>query len=130
MTAAAPPPPAAAPASAPTVVSLRWRKRVVLAFAPTADDPRLLAQRRALETLRGAADDRDLVFVAVSERVEGAADQAEDLRRRHHVEPDAFALVLVGKDGHAALRRDAPVSAAELAGVIDAMPMRRDERGR
>jgi hypothetical protein len=34
-------------------------------------------------------------------------------------------VVLVGKDGHAALRRSEPIDASTLVATIDAMPMRR-----
>lgn len=122
--------PQAAPAvvaPAPTLAAFRWRRRVVLAFAPSAEDPRLLDQRRLLQGLTQGVNDRDLAFVAVTDRTGGAADAPADLRRRFHVAREAFAVILVGKDGHEALRRDRPIPAAELSAVIDAMPMRRDE---
>ena len=126
-------PPPAAPAvvaPAPPLAAFRWRRRVVLAFASSAEDPRLLDQRRVLLGLTEGVNERDLAFVAVADRTSGAADAAADLRRRFHVEPRAFAVILVGKDGHEALRRDRPIAAAELSAVIDAMPMRRDEAAR
>jgi hypothetical protein len=43
------------------------------------------------------------------------------------VKPNAFALVLIGKDGNVALRRNAVTPADTLASTIDAMPMRQEE---
>ena len=48
-------------AGSDSLSAYRWRKRIVLAFAPTPDDPRLARQRGELETLTRRADDRDLV---------------------------------------------------------------------
>lgn len=50
-------------------------------------------------------------------------------RARHDfgVEGGRFAAVLVGKDGTAKFRSDAPFPAPDLFALIDAMPMRRRE---
>ncbi|WP_302480229.1 DUF4174 domain-containing protein [Sphingomonas bacterium] len=42
--------------------------------------------------------------------------------------PGDFQVVLVGKDGHEALRRRGPLPIAALQKTIDAMPMRRAGR--
>jgi hypothetical protein len=112
-------------AAARGIDAMRWQRRVVVVAAAAADDPRLLAQRRALAGWQGAAD-RDVTVVAVVGRVvEGVDDTAAALRGRFALPPDRFSVVLVGKDGHVALRSGEPVGAIELAGAIDAMPMRR-----
>ena len=119
--------------AAPTLASLTLsglqnRRRVLVAFAPSADDPRLLAQRRAAAELTGESDDRDLTFVVVAgSAVRGLADPAGVLRTRLRVRADEFRVVLVGKDGHAALSEPAPVAAEVLRRRIDGMPMRRQE---
>jgi len=67
-----------------------------------------------------------VVLVEISgEAVRGAADRAGDLRRRYGLRAGRFAVLLIGKDGHVALRREGVISAAQLQGAIDAMPMRR-----
>jgi len=56
-----------------------------------------------------------------------------ELLRRFAIAEGAFAVVLVGKDGHQAFRSAQPVTAEDLCARIDAMPMRREElrrRGR
>ncbi len=109
----------------------RWKKRVVLVFAPTSVDPRLAAQRQAVKAIAGPADDRDLALVEVV----GARATPEGLggrtpRRRFHVAPGAFRVLLIGKDGGVKLDDSAVLSAARLAATIDAMPMRREEMAR
>jgi hypothetical protein len=106
----------------------RWRKRVVLVFAPAPDDPRLAAERRALATLTQAADDRDLVAVEiVGDRATPPGVHAVDLRKRLHVGPAAFRVLLIGKDGGVKLDERTIVGPDRLAALIDAMPMRQDE---
>ncbi len=124
--------PAIAPVLSPKLEALRWRKRVMVVFAPSPDDPRLREQRREATVLAAGPDDRDLHLVVVAgDRVEGATDAAAELRRRFHMEPAAFRVLLVGKDGGVKLSEAQVVPAPRFAELIDAMPMRRDEmRGR
>jgi hypothetical protein len=112
----------------------QWQNRPLLVFAPGPDEPAL---RRQLEIARTHADgwrDRDMVTIVVAgERpvtVDGtpAKELANaELRRRYEVPDQAFAAILVGKDGTKKLRRDRPISAARLFERIDVMPMRRRE---
>ena len=58
----------------------------------------------------------------------GLSDQEQVLaRQRFQIAPEAFAAILVGKDGGEKLRVFAPVSMDRLNRTIDAMPMRKDE---
>lgn len=102
----------------------RWTTRVLVAVALDAADPALARQRRLFEAMGPEARDRDLVFV------EAVGRSGEALRRALGCEPDAFAAVLVGKDGGAKLRSSDPLGADRLFPVIDAMPMRQDEARR
>ncbi len=99
------------------------RSRVLLVLA-APDDPRATEQARILATDRAGAAERDLVLVEPA-----AADQTR-LRRRYDVPPDAFAALLIGKDGGVKLRSTAPLTAGTLFGTIDAMPMRQAEMRR
>jgi hypothetical protein len=118
-------------ASGARLDDLRDHKRVVVVFAARADDSRLAEQRRALDPLVHAADDRDLKLVeVVAGRVEGVDDSAPVLARRLNRPPAAFRVCLIGKDGGLKLSRTRPISAADLAATIDAMPMRREEMRR
>ncbi|MBW6525833.1 DUF4174 domain-containing protein [Sphingomonas sp. RHCKR7] len=115
-------------AAAPGAVgAMRWEKRVLLVAAPSADDPRLLRQRRIVARWSAAAAERDLVMVeVVGDRVTGASDAAATLRRRYRLPAGRFAALLIGKDGGSKLREERPIAAATLEETIDAMPMRRN----
>jgi hypothetical protein len=116
-----------------TLSEMRDRVRPLLIFAPTANDARLLEQVRVVSEHAKEAADRQLVTVAVAEDGNSQAghrladaDVAE-ARRRFHVRPGEFAVVLVGKDGGEKLRAAKPFSFDTLRDAIDAMPMRREE---
>ena len=113
-------------AAAPTVAEMKNHRRVLIVASPSAGDARLAEQQRAVAGWRSGARDRDLSVVEViGAQVDGAADPAPLLRRRWRLPPDEFQVVLVGKDGHEALRAGQPLAAAQMQRTIDAMPMRR-----
>ena len=117
---------AVAAASVPSVAEMRWQRRVLVVAAPGANDPALTARRNALRGWQRGAEDRDVQVVEViGDRVTGARDTAVALRARLRMPITHFGLVLIGKDGHVALRSSEPVTAEALQGRIDAMPMRR-----
>lgn len=116
----------AAASAAPTVADMRGHRRVLIVAAPSLAGKRLAQQRQVLAHWRRGAAARDLTLVALSgTQVVGAADRATLMRRRWHLPPGDFQVVLVGKDGREAARWQHPVAAATLQRTIDAMPMRR-----
>jgi hypothetical protein len=120
---------AAALAAAPMVAEMQWDRRVLLVSAPSNADSALLAQPAVFVGMGQAAVERDLRLVSIAgETVDGAGDTAASLRQRYRLPDDRFAVVLLGKDGGVKLRGAAPLSAEQLIGVIDAMPMRRAEQ--
>lgn len=111
-----------------SVAGMQYHQRVLLAFAPSLDDPRLAAERREMAAMALEASARDLVLVQVGGgSVIGAHDQAAKLRRRFKVAEPEFRAFLIGKDGHAAIASATPLAGKRLIAAIDAMPMRRDE---
>ncbi|WP_242184590.1 DUF4174 domain-containing protein [Sphingomonas sp. CARO-RG-8B-R24-01] len=109
-----------------TVADMRHQRRVLIVAAPGAADARRVAQQAALAGMSRELDARDVTVVELAgDTVKGAADSATSLRARWRLPRAAFGVVLVGKDGHAALRRSEPIDAATLVATIDAMPMRR-----
>lgn len=104
----------------------RWRSRVLVISAPSADDPRARAQRAIAAAAGKAMAERDLVSVDAY----GDAPSAVALRKKLGLPEGAFRSVLIGKDGGAKLVATDPITAAQLASTIDAMPMRRDEMRR
>ena len=113
-------------ASFPSISALRWERRILLVCAPSAEDPAFQQQRRIVASWQAGAKERDLIIVEiVGDKVVGASDRADALRIRYDLPTDAFAVMLIGKDGGTKLRRTEPIPAVTLEGTIDAMPMRR-----
>ena len=125
-----------------TLAALKDVHRVLLVFAPSDRDPRYVQQMRMLEHHDAEMQERDLVLIPVVTDVgpqitpetlrvirgPGMSDEEQLLaRQRFHLAPEAFAVVLLGKDGGEKLRVTAPVSMDRLNRTIDAMPMRKDE---
>lgn len=110
----------------------RDKNRVLLVFAPTAQEPAFLEQTKLWQNERAGFDERQLVVVPVlaDAKKPAAADAPGTLAKRFGVEAKSFAVVLIGKDGHDAYRSNKPVPTATLYGLIDAMPMRRAEMKR
>ncbi len=101
----------AASERSPDLEPYRWRHRVLVISAPSAMDPRLSAMRRDLRESSCSLTERDLAVL-------------------EHVGAPGFLVRLVGKDGREKLRRETPVTVVEILSLIDAMPMRQEERRR
>lgn len=115
----------AAHAASPTIDALRWHRRIVLIAAPV-DNADAARQRATIVRWGSRADARDITVVDLAgARVTGAADGARALRQRFSLNLRVFQVLLIGKDGHVALRTRHPVAARRLQQIIDAMPMRR-----
>ncbi len=117
---------AAALAAPSSLADMRWQKRVLLVAAPSADDPGVVAQRRALVGWDEGARERDLAIISViGDRVDGASDSAAALRKRFRLPEGRFVAILIGKDGGEKMRSATPIAPEMLAETINAMPMRR-----
>jgi Domain of unknown function (DUF4174) len=110
----------------------RWKDRLLIVFADDAASAALGKQRAIAASLGGGMQERDLLLIeVVGDTVHGASgsESAANLRQRFGVRPDAFRVLLVGKDGGVKLDSTEPVAATQLTGTIDAMPMRQQEAG-
>ncbi len=111
---------------ASTVAEMKDARRILIIAAPSRDDPNLAKQRQALAGWRQGAADRDLETIeVVGEAVSGSDDKGSALRQRYDLPPKTFSVILIGKDGHVALRSATPWPASQIESAIDAMPMRR-----
>ena len=136
--------PTTRPAMNPTgpfeMARFRWLNRPLLLFAPAHDDRRLLRQRQLLDAQRDGLVDRDIIVIELAGPDVGHArdpadgsderlseDDVKRLRLDYGVPLDAFAVVLVGKDGTEKRREDDVVEPATLFEQIDQMPMRKRE---
>lgn len=115
----------------------RETNRLLLVFAPAADDARLQRQLAVTRAAAAGMAERDLLTIAIVDaapvQVDGrpAADlKAEALRATYKVPADAFTAILVGKDGTEKMRDSEPIGTDTLFATIDEMPMRRQEMRR
>ncbi len=119
------------------LTAFEWENRVILVFGSTTPrhEPRQLSEQVAYFRPTELAA-RDLVVLAIGDGVvsgvfpaglETTKLDAKALRTAYGVNPDAFALVLIGKDGDVKHKSNAPVAADAVYEIIDAMPMRQRE---
>jgi len=112
----------------------QWKNRVLVVSAPSADDANLRAQLDALELSDDEFELRDMVLVKLVDAADSMAaerrlNDAEVslVRATLGIEPQSFAVRLIGKDGSVKLENSVATSMAEIYGLIDSMPMRRRE---
>ena len=109
----------------------RDHHRLLVLFAPSAMDPRLVRQNAAFGNEAPGMRERQLLkIVVLKDSAFPAGLDAVALRRRYKVAPNAFTALLVGKDGTVAYRTNDPVTPKRLYALIEAMPMRRAEMRR
>ena len=105
--------------------------RTLVLSAPSAQDHALIQQDQWLRAEPAALATRDvLVIHVVADVVDARAGKpiaARSLREAAGLGSAGFEVALVGKDGTIKLRQSTPITVAELASVIDAMPMRQRE---
>jgi hypothetical protein len=113
--------------------ALRWEARLIVLQAATADDDAMTTQRARLDNARDALRERDVRIIRIvadqawidDQPLDGAVAQVA--RERFRIAPDAFAVLLIGKDGGVKLRESEPVEARRIIDLIDSMPMRQQE---
>lgn len=112
----------------------RWShgSRPLLIFSPSPSNPGVISQRRLLAapTAPATLADYQIPILDASIPYPGAPVCAQDissLRRRFHIDPADFTVILLGKDGGEKLRLHKPVTLKALTDLIDTMPMRRQE---
>ena len=108
------------PADMADLSAFQWKKRPVLVFANSENDPAYVAQ---MEYLRDREEELRLRDVIVLTDTDPTARSALRLRMR----PRGFMLVLVDKEGQIELRKPFPWDVREITRSIDKMPMRQQE---
>ena len=97
-----------------------WKKRPVVVFADSPNDPRFIQQMAFLNERLAELAERDVVILTDTDPGKGSA-----LRER--LRPRNFMLVVIIKDGTIQLRRPQPRDVREIIRTIDQMPMRQQE---
>ncbi len=123
-----------------TLAHLRNTSRPLLVFSPRPSDPQVAGQMAALVDHSKELTDRDVVVIGLpSDAFPQKTSlpsaifvhlEEQEARRRFHVDPARFTVLLLGKDGGEKLRANSPVSWEALRSTIDAMPMRQEEMRR
>jgi len=111
---------------AETLRANRWKKRIVLLYAPTPDNKLFLQQRALLAQHKNGQQERDMLILEAILPQLSTADR-QYLRTKRGIVPGSFQVVLIGKDGGVKRRETEPVKAETLFSTIDTMPMRRQE---
>lgn len=97
-------------------------------FSANSKDPRLPVQQELLEREADGVKERDIRLIQIiGDEVKGGQGSAQELRNTHKVEPNAFQIILIGKDGTEKYRSAHPMSMQKLFSLIDSMPMRKRE---
>jgi len=124
-----------------TLDTLRDSYRPVLVFAPSST-PQLIEQMRILAQGGVPMHERNVITVPILLHDDGkpwgvtfnladigqmSLEEQAAARRRFHVRPNDFTVILIGKDGGEKLRSHQPISLETLRSTIDAMPMRQQE---
>lgn len=113
--------------------------RLIVLFAPEEHDPRLTRQIDLLMAEEQALKDRDVyIFIvggpgavkAIGDGASGARLDPDSMRERFDVPPDAFRIVIIGKDGTVKKTADEPIAVSDITGLIDSMPMGSEEKRR
>lgn len=122
------------PVHAIQISEYEWKKRPLLVFAASHDDPRLQEIMNALHQRTCDIEDRDMVLGVIIKhgpsRLDGSIiskKDASDLRGHYGIDHDQFAVLLIGKDGGVKYRLHAIPDLDDIFNLIDGMPMRRNE---
>ena len=111
----------------------KWKKRLLLVFAPK-EDPAYQKQMQLFNEQQVGLNERDLLIVQLLVEGTSRIDSqpidsvlAAQIRERFEVEQQDFQVILVGKDGTTKRREHSLVPPEVIFGEIDAMPMRQQE---
>lgn len=111
-----------------------WKKRIVIVYADSDSSFTYQKQLQEFENHKKGMVDRDLVVFSVfhqkivtptGEVADGS--EAQRLRQQYEIADKGLSVVLIGKDGGEKLTKSEFLSAGELFGTIDQMPMRKTE---
>lgn len=117
----------------------QWKHRVILLFAPNLNDSILNRQVQEFNALSAELIDRNLVVYQITPTqvvyqnkplLPETAKPVLTLYDRYDVQKEAFAVILIGKDGGRKLQSVQWTSPNTIFRLIDSMPMRQSEMRR
>jgi len=112
-----------------TLRESRWQKRVLLVAASNAAQADFQKQKALLATNHRELAARDFLVLDVLYDQLTAADKLF-LTQKTGIKPPGFAAIFIGKDGGVKQQSRRPLAPADLFGLVDKMPMRREEMRR
>lgn len=112
----------------------KWENRVLLLFTPDAENEEYSKQKTDISNNAKGLPERDMVLIDIEGetilRVNGevqTGQHGKQLRKQFGVAPDAFTILLLGKDGTEKYRSTNAVPLETIYTLIDQMPMRQQE---
>jgi hypothetical protein len=102
------------------LADLKFVNRAVIVFADSPNDPNFIRQMALLARDPTALATRDALLI-----VDTDPEARTEVRQRFR--PRGFSLVLMEKDGNAAIRKPLPWELREITNAIDKFPLRRQE---
>ncbi|MCC5941958.1 MAG: DUF4174 domain-containing protein [Balneolaceae bacterium] len=112
----------------------RWENRVLILYANSALDDQYTNQMQVFSNHRDGMEERDLIIISLFN--EGSSflgdktislQSTESLIGKFAPDEETYKLILIGKDGGVKLQSESTITAENLFGLIDSMPMRRQE---
>ena len=120
--------------SSPDLSQFKWKNRLLLLFAPGRDHPFFYNLQQTIMNRKGEVEDRDLVIFEIFESGPSNVNMnnldsqtVRSLRKKFNIREGEFAVILIGKDGGIKLNRREQTEIEDIFGLIDSMPMRREE---
>lgn len=115
----------------------RWENRLLLIFAPNTQNADYQQQIEQLNKTPEELIDRNLlIFHFLNEGESFGAKQKinaqsrKSVQEKYKINPQAFTLLLIGKDGGVKLRKNQFTKPIDIFALIDTMPMRQSEMRR
>lgn len=112
----------------------RWKNRILVVSAPAGDDENLRNQLEQLEQTSDDFADRDMLLVTLLDHAGSSSshgkltvEEVGATRNATGIQPGAFALCLIGKDGTIKMSADTATPMSDIYALIDTMPMRQQE---
>jgi hypothetical protein len=116
------------------LAQFQWKNRLLFLFAPNRNHPFFDSLRQAIVARQAEVADRDLVIFEILESGPSTmnaahldSQSAQSLREKFEVSQGEFSVILIGKDGGIKLNRQNQTRLEDIFGLIDSMPMRREE---